>query len=68
MSRKARSQILYDGCYAHIISRSIRKLKVFRNSEDFGFFLNVLSELKSSGSFKIFHYCLRWTPLSRPIF
>ena len=61
MSRKARSQILYNGCYAHIISRSIRKLKVFRNFEDFELFLKVLIDLKSSGSFKIFHYCLLHT-------
>ncbi len=61
MVRKARSGLLYDGCYAHIISRSIRKLKVFRDEEDFSFFLNSLNELKGLHSFKVFHYCLLHT-------
>jgi len=54
MSRKSRSQLLYNGCYAHIISRSIRKLKVFRDAEDFELFLKFLAELKGSGSFCVF--------------
>lgn len=61
MSRKPRGQFLYDGCYAHIISRSIRKLKIFRDSGDFGLFLNVLTELKGTGSFRVFHYCILHT-------
>ena len=51
MSRKARSALLYDGCYSHIISRSIRKLKVYRTSEDFRLFLKIINEFKSPSSF-----------------
>jgi REP element-mobilizing transposase RayT len=61
MPRIARSQLLYDGCYAHIISRSIRKEKIFKDSEDFELFLNLLHELKDKSRFKIFHYCLMQT-------
>ncbi len=61
MVRQARSSLLYDGCYAHIISRSIRKLKVFRDEEDFSLFINCLRELKGAHSFKVFHYCLMHT-------
>jgi len=39
MSRAKRSQLLYPGCYAHIISRSIRKEKVFKEPEDFKYFV-----------------------------
>ena len=34
MSRVLRSQLLYEGCYAHVISRSIRKLKLFNDDFD----------------------------------
>jgi len=30
MTRVSRNELLYEGCYAHVISRSIRKLKIFR--------------------------------------
>jgi putative transposase len=61
MSRVARNQILYDGCYAHIISRTIRKERVFKDSEDFELFRKQLIEIKNSHRFKIFHYCLMQT-------
>ena len=61
MSRVKRSQVLYPGCYAHIISRSIRKEKVFKGSEDFEQFLILLKETKEKYSFNLFHYCLMRT-------
>src|SRR5271154_4024257 len=61
MSRIPRNQLLYDGCYAHIISRSIRKEKVLNQAEDFNHFLRLLKEAKDKHSFNLFHYCLMQT-------
>lgn len=61
VARLARHQILYDGCYAHIISRSIRKLEILNDDEDFKTFLEALLRLKREHGFKIYHYCLMHT-------
>lgn len=61
MSRANRSQLLYQGCYAHIISRSIREEKVFIDKEDFKYFLSLLKEAKEKYVFNLFHYCLMQT-------
>lgn len=61
MGRITRNEILYDGCYAHVISRSIRKMKIFNDREDFEEFKKFLLEVKRRGKFKIFHYCLMQT-------
>ena len=61
MSRVPRSQLLYDGCYAHIISRSIRKEKILNQTEDFNHFLDLLKEAKDEHPFNLFHYCLMQT-------
>lgn len=60
-ARLARGDILYDGCYAHIISRSIRKLKIFRNRRDFESFQEMLLKAKKESGCKIYHYCLMHT-------
>lgn len=61
MARGARYDTLYKGCYAHIISRSIRKLKLFKDYEDFKFFKDLLLQAKRKGAFKVFHYCIMQT-------
>jgi len=61
MSRVSRNELLYQGCYAHIISRSIRKLKLFIDDEDFLFFKKLLIRAKSQAKFKIYHYCIMQT-------
>ncbi len=61
MGRLRRNDILYRGCYAHVISRSIRKLKLFNDNEDFEFFKDLLIQAKERARFKIFHYCLMQT-------
>jgi len=61
MSRVLRNHLLYQGCYAHIISRSIRKLKLFNDKEDFLFFKGLLIRAKTQAKFKIYHYCFMQT-------
>jgi len=56
MPRVARYEIFYDGCYARVISRSVRKVKLFKNEEDFNYFKKLLRRAKKAGKFKIFHY------------
>ena len=60
-ARIARTDLLYKGCYAHVISRSIRKLKIFRADEDFEVFRKELLIEKRKKGFRIFHYCLMQT-------
>ena len=61
MSRIARYDVLYKDCYAHVISRSIRKLKLFKDDEDFMFFKKLLCQAKRKAEFKIYHYYLMQT-------
>jgi putative transposase len=61
MPRLARQDLLYEGCYAHIISRSIRKLKILKDQDDFRAFLNLLEKTKREAGYKLYHYCLMQT-------
>ena len=61
VARIARNELLYAGCYAHVISRSIRKSKVFRDREDFKVFSGLLQKVKQEYGFKIYYYCLMQT-------
>lgn len=61
MPRIARGILLYDGCYAHVISRSIREEKIIKDREDFLTFLKVLKTAKQQSHFQIFHYCIMHT-------
>ena len=61
MPRKARSTILYDGCYAHVFSRSIEKKFIFKEEEDLDAFGGLLLAAKRKFGFHIFHYCLLHT-------
>jgi len=58
MARKARGEILFDGCYTHVFSRAIEKRWIFKEPEDFQKFLCFLSEKKLVSDFLIHHYCL----------
>ena len=58
MGRLARSQILYDGCYAHVFTRSLEKCRIFEDADDFEQFARILLKLKGEHDFRIFHYCL----------
>jgi len=57
-ARIARSEILYDGCCAHVISRSVRKIRIFRDDEDYVQFLDLLRQTKKEYAYQIYHYCL----------
>ncbi len=61
MGRVGRNDILYDGCFAHVISRSIRKMKLFNDHEDFEKFKEYLAEVKRKRNFKLLHYCIMKT-------
>jgi len=61
MARKARSEILYDGCYAHVFSRSIEKRRIFKDQDDFRYFKQLLMKEKERCKFDVFHYCLMQT-------
>jgi putative transposase len=58
MTRHARGKILYDGCYAHIFSRSLETRWIFQKAEDFAYFQKLLIDHKDRYGFKIHHYCL----------
>ena len=63
MARKARAAVLYDGCYAHVFSRSIEKRRIFPGRQDFAHFkdLFVKAKEKEREHFFIFHYCFMHT-------
>ena len=61
MTRKNRNILLFNGCFAHIISRSIREEKVFKQNDDVYYFLNLLKKAKEKYAFNLFHYCLMQT-------
>src|SRR3989344_5121661 len=61
MGRIPRNSLLYDGCYAHIISRSIEKRRVFENGRDFQFFKQLVLKGKAEHGFLVYHYCLMHT-------
>ena len=58
MGRIARNKLLYDGCYAHVFSRSIEKRKIFCDTSDFEAFMKLLKKTKIVFDFQIYHYCL----------
>ena len=58
MTRYARSKILYDGCYAHVSSRSIDTRWIFQEEKDFDYFRQLLMAHKAQSGFRIHHYCL----------
>ena len=67
MARLTRSQLLFGGCYAHVISRSIGKNKVFKDGQDFETFRGLLLKAKQESGFQIFHYCFMHTHFHRAV-
>jgi len=61
MPRLLRKTILFDGCFAHVISRSIRKMKFFKDDEDFQIIRELFIYTKRIYHYKIHHYCLMQT-------
>jgi len=61
MVRIARQDYLYDGCYVHVISRSIRAIKLFKDEEDFCVFIEMLKKAKERANFRVYHYCIMQT-------
>ena len=61
MTRKARNEILFDGCFAHILSRSFENKWLFEDAGDFEYFKGVLLKVKQEQGFLIHHYCLMRT-------
>ena len=63
MTRRARNEILFDGCFAHILSRSFDQQWIFEDQEDFETFKALLLENKHRSGFLLHHYCLMNTHL-----
>jgi len=63
MSRRTRSEILFDGCFAHVLSRSFEKRWLFEDDTDFKVFKTLLFQAKQGGGFLLHHYCLMHTHL-----
>ena len=61
MPRLPRQELLYGGCYVHVISRSIRKLKIFRDCEDVEIFYGLVQRTKKETDYKVYHYCVMQT-------
>ncbi len=61
MMRVVRRDLLYDGCYLHIISRSMRGRKMFKDEEDFLIFKRLILVTKKKYDIRIYHYCLMGT-------
>lgn len=58
MARKARHELLYDGCYAHVFSRALEKQRIFEGEDDFLAFKKLLLRAKGENGLLIHHYCL----------
>jgi len=58
MGRIARTDLLYNDCFAHVFSRSIAKHFIFKEKNDFDEFKDLLLLAKQKGKFLIHHYCL----------
>jgi putative transposase len=61
MTRRSRNEILFDGCFAHILSRSFEKRWLYEETEDFDAFKRLLLTAKKKHGFLIHHYCLMHT-------
>lgn len=58
MTRKSREELLFDGCFAHILSRSFERRSVLKERQDFEVFQTFLLESKKASGFLLHHYCL----------
>jgi len=58
MPRRARGSLLYDGCLAHVISRSIETKWIFESDEELGMFKRLMIVSRDKHNFQVHHYCL----------
>ena len=58
MGRIARGKVFYDGCFAHVFSRSIEQKWIFIDDVDFERFKELILEVKVRYQFLVRHYCL----------
>lgn len=58
MPRRSRDSLLYNSCFAHVISRSFDNRYIFESADDFIFFQSLLLQIKKHFGFKLHHYCL----------
>jgi putative transposase len=58
MGRISRKKLLYDGCFAHVFTRSIEKKYIFESEEDFFKIKTLLLKSKKAYPYKIHHYCI----------
>ncbi|MCB9757918.1 MAG: transposase [Candidatus Omnitrophica bacterium] len=58
MGRIARGKVFYDGCFAHVFSRSIEQKWIFKDDLDFERFKDLILEVKVKNQFLVRHYCL----------
>jgi len=61
MGRIARNDILYNGCYAHVFSRTFEKRKIFKFEDDFKYFKELLFNSRKKYGYKIHHYSIMHT-------
>ena len=61
MGRQSRKSLLFDGCYAHVMSRAAEKRFIMRSDNDFLKLKELLLEAKQRFGFRIHHYCLMHT-------
>jgi putative transposase len=61
MSRQPRFELLYNGCFAHVFSRSIEKPIIFKDDRELSVFREYLITAKRKYGFLVFHYCLMHT-------
>ncbi len=61
MGRVSRTEVLYDGCYAHVFTRAIEKRRIFQTKEDFKELKRLLCEVKRKYKFFVYHYCFMST-------
>ena len=61
MGRRARNEILFDGCFAHVLSRSFDNQQIYQDADDFETFKTLLLESKRRAGFLLHHYCLMHT-------
>jgi putative transposase len=58
MPRPPRHSYLIDHGFYHVISRSINNMAVFKDAEDFAYFLRLEGEAKQAFPIRLFHYAL----------
>lgn len=50
-------RVLIDGGYYHVLTRGNDRRKIFRNKQDYGYFIKVIKEYLAKFKVDIIHYC-----------